>query len=303
MKEHENTRTGLQRAVDLAYVARAARRILQAAAAGGLHGAAAVAVKETAPFLVKRLLAVLVALIVLPMVIFTALPNIFFGYRSSDTDAIAQMTGQAMTIGGVYMSLEDFEAAQIDSVVTGIVAEYEKNGTAIDRIEVSSSMTDKDLLWIIAINSAAYRQDLNAMSADLVRDFCKSSLSYFPSIGFAEGSGDGVVTTLRVEVKHLDPEDLTLMRTPDNGRVRSMRLWSRAMPSISTGHTSRRIAPITAATARIPEMLSTAPITIIRSTYLALSIPARRTTSTSPPTRYRRGRTTGAMCGVPTATF
>ena len=201
MKEHENTRTGLQRAVDLAYAARAARRILQAAAAGGLHGAAAVAVKETAPFLVKRLLAVLVALIVLPMVIFTALPNIFFGYSSSDTDAIAQMTGQAMTIGGVYMSLEDFEAAQIDSVVTGIVAEYEKNGTAIDRIEVSSSMTAKDLLWIIAINSAAYRQDL-------VRDFCKSSLSYFPSIGFAEGSGDGVVTTLRVEVKHLDPEDL-----------------------------------------------------------------------------------------------
>ena len=208
MKEHENTRTGLQRAVDLAYAARAARRILQAAAAGGLHGAAAVAVKETAPFLVKRLLAVFVALIVLPMVIFTALPNIFFGYRSSDTDAIAQMTGQAMTIGGVYMSLDDFEAAQIDSVVTGIVAEYEESGMVIDRIEVTSSMTEKDLLWIIAINSAAYRQDLNAMSADLVRDFCRSSLSYSPSLGFAEGDSDGVVTTLRVEVKHLDPEDL-----------------------------------------------------------------------------------------------
>lgn len=208
MKEHENTRTGLQRAVDLAYAARAARRILQAAAAGGLHGAAAVAVKETAPFLVKILLMILIVLIVLPMVIFTALPNIFFGYSSSDTYAIAQMTGQAMTIGGVYMSLDDFEAAQIDSVVTGIVAEYEENGTAIDRIEVSSSMTDKDLLWIIAINSAAYRQDLNAMSAGLVRDFCKSSLSYFPSIGFAEGSGDGVVTTLTVKVKHLDPKEL-----------------------------------------------------------------------------------------------
>ena len=208
MKEHENTRTGLQRAVDLAYAARAARRILQAAAAGGLHGAAAVAVKETAPFLVKILLMILIVLIVLPMVIFTALPNIFFGYSSSDTDAIAQMTGQAMTIGGVYMSLDDFEAAQIDSVVTGIVAEYEENGTAIDRIEVSSSMTEKDLLWIIAINSAAYRQDLNAMSADLVRDFCRSSLSYSPSLGFAEGDSDGVVTTLRVEVKHLDPEDL-----------------------------------------------------------------------------------------------
>lgn len=208
MKEHENTRTGLQRAVDLAYAARAARRILQAAAAGGLHGAAAVAVKETAPFLVKILLMILIVLIVLPMVIFTALPNIFFGYSSSDTDAIAQMTGQAMTIGGVYMSLDDFEAAQIDSVVTGIVAEYEENGTAIDRIEVSSSMTEKDLLWIIAINSAAYRQDLNAMSADLVRDFCKSSLSYFPTLGLTEDGGDGVVTTLTVKVKHLDPDEL-----------------------------------------------------------------------------------------------
>lgn len=208
MNEQENSRSGLQKAADLAHAARAARRILQASAAAGVQGAAAVAIKESVPLLLKILLAVLAALLIIPMVVFTALPNIFFGYGSSGTDAVIQMTGQAMTIGGVYMSLDDFEAAQIDSVVTGIVAEYEENGTAIDRIEVSSSMTEKDLRWIIAINSAAYRQDLNAMSADLVRDFCKSSLSYFPSIGFAEGSGDGVVTTLRVEVKHLDPEDL-----------------------------------------------------------------------------------------------
>ena len=206
MNEQENSRSGLQKAVDLAHAARAARRILQASAAAGVQGAAAVAVKESVPFLLKILLAVLAALLIIPMVVFTALPNIFFGYGSSNTDAVVQMTGQAMTIGGVYMSLDDFEAAQIDSVVTGIVAEYEESGTVIDRIEVTSSMTEKDLLWIIAINSAAYRQDLNAMSADLVRDFCRSSLSYFPSLSFAEG--DGVVTTLRVEVKHLDPEDL-----------------------------------------------------------------------------------------------
>lgn len=208
MNEQENSRSELQKAADLAHAARAARRILQASAAAGVQGAAAVAVKESVPFLLKILLAVLAALLIIPMVVFTVLPNIFFGYGSSNTDAVVQMTGQAMTIGGVYMSLDDFEAAQIDSVVTGIVAEYEENGTAIDRIEVSSSMTEKDILWIIAINSAAYRQDLNAMSADLVRDFCKSSLSYSPSLGFAEGSGDGVVTTLRVEVRHLDPEDL-----------------------------------------------------------------------------------------------
>lgn len=208
MNEHDSNRSGLQRAVDFARSARAAYRILQAAAVSGLYGAAAAAVKETVPFLVKILLMILIVLIVIPMVIFTALPNIFFGYSSSTTDVIMQMTGQAMTIGGAYMNLDSFERTQIDSVVSGIVAEYEENGTAIDRIEVSGSMTEKDLLWIIAINSAAYQQDLNAMSADLVRDFCKSSLSYFPSLGLAEDGGDGVVTTLTVKVKHLDPDKL-----------------------------------------------------------------------------------------------
>lgn len=46
------------------------------------------------------------------------------------------------------------------------------------------------------------------MSADLIRNFCKSSLSYTPSLSFMDSGDDGVVTTLRIEVKHLDPEKL-----------------------------------------------------------------------------------------------
>ena len=38
------------------------------------------------------------------------------------------MTQQAMTIGGAYMSLEEFERTQVDSVVTSIVQEYESRG-------------------------------------------------------------------------------------------------------------------------------------------------------------------------------
>ena len=76
----------------------------------------------------------MVAAIVIPMVIFTALPNIFFGYSSSDTDTVIRMTEQAMTIGGVYMSLEDFEAAQIDSVVTGIVTSRAKQTEQVRRV-------------------------------------------------------------------------------------------------------------------------------------------------------------------------
>ena len=119
MNENDKSRSGLQTAVDFAHAARAAKRIMQAAAVSGVHGAAAATAREAFPLLLKILIAALVVFIVVPMVIFTALPNIFFGYSSSDTDAIAQMTGQAMTIGGVYMSLEDFEAAQIDSAVIG----------------------------------------------------------------------------------------------------------------------------------------------------------------------------------------
>ena len=80
MNEQENSHSGLQKAVDLAHAARAARRILQAAAAAGVQGAAAAAVKESVPFLLKILLTVLAALLIIPMVVFTALPNIFFGW-------------------------------------------------------------------------------------------------------------------------------------------------------------------------------------------------------------------------------
>lgn len=208
MNDQDRSRSGLQTVADLARAARAAYRMIRAAVVSGVYGAAAVAVQEAFPFILKILLVVLIALIVIPMVIFTALPNIFFGYNSSGTDSITQMTQQAMTLGGVYMTLGDFEGAQIDSVITGIAAEYEENGTEIDCIEISSAMSEKDLLWVIAINSAAHQQDLNTMSADLIRDFCKSSLSYTPTLSFLDNGGDGVVTTLRVEVKHLDPEVL-----------------------------------------------------------------------------------------------
>ena len=205
MSENNNSRSGAQKAVDLARAAKAAYRIAQAAAASGVYGAAVAAAKEALPFLIKIAIGIVVAAIVIPMVIFTALPNIFFGYNSSDTDTVIRMTEQAMTIGGTYMSLEDFEKTYIDSVVTAIAAEYEEDGTVIDRIVVENSMKEEDLLWLIAINSAAYQQDLDAMSAANIREFCKSRISYLPSLGL---SGDGTVTTLKVTVKRLDPEDL-----------------------------------------------------------------------------------------------
>ncbi len=144
----------------------------------------------------------LAALLLVPMLIFTAIPNMFFGFEYSETDEVIHMTEQARVIGSVYMSLENFEKSQMDSLITGIAAEYEARGNAVDRIEVKSDFEEDDLLWLIAINSVLYQQDLDSMSAADIRRFCTSRLSFTPKI-----LGEST-KTLKVEVKKIDPEAL-----------------------------------------------------------------------------------------------
>ena len=132
-----------------------------------------------------------------PILVFVSLPNIFFGFGSSDTDPVIQMTEQAFTIGGAYMSLDEFERTQVDAIVTSLAAEYEEQGTEIDRIEVENHMDEEDLLWLIAINSVAHQQDLNTMSAESVREFCSAQLSVSSSL-WLRTAVRWTVTTLKV---------------------------------------------------------------------------------------------------------
>lgn len=160
------------------------------------------------PLIVKVIVGVAAALLLIPLVIFTVMPNMFFGYGNSETEAITQMTEQAMTIGGIYTSLEDFDGTQVDYIVTSIVAEYENNGTTIDKIEVSSDIEEEDLLWLIAINSVAHQQDLDAMSAEDVRSFCSAHLVLTPSLDILTGEGDAVTTILKIKIQKPDPDRL-----------------------------------------------------------------------------------------------
>lgn len=301
MDEKDNSRSSLQTAADLGRAAKAAYRIAQAAAVSGVHGAAAAAVKETVPALVKFLLVVLLIMIVIPMVVFTALPNIFFGYDSSDTASVIHMTEQAMRIGGAYMSLDDFERTQIDSIVTGIAAEYEADGTAIDHIEVKNTMKEDDLLWIIAINSAAYEQDLDAMSAELIQNFCQSTLSYQPSLSLLGGSTSA---TLEVEIKRIDPEELMeQMGFNEDARQWAGALFETLKDSGALEKYGGYFNRITAGMAPIPAIFSMVQAMIMTLTFPVLSARLRKIISTLPPMRCRRGRTTGAMCGELTAIF
>ena len=145
-------------------------------------------------------LAIALVLAAIPMLLLTAVPNLFFGFSSSATESVSRMTELAMTVGGTYMTLEDFENNEIDAVVTRIAGEYEESGISIDRIEVVSDFDENDLLWFIAINSAAHAQNLEGMTTESIHQLCASRLSYQPSLL----SGESV--TLRITISKPDPE-------------------------------------------------------------------------------------------------
>ena len=205
--------------------ARAAAHILAALATTGAKGAALAAAQEAAPFLIKAAAGLLILLLLIPMLVFTAMPNMFFGYEGSGTEDVTHMTRQAMTLGGVYMSLEDFENTQVDSIITSILDEYERDGVEIDEVRIDSEFDENDLAWLIAINSAAYQQDLDAMNAQNIRAFCTSRLTHEYSLL------EGEKTVLKVTMKHLDPDKLMeRLGFEEEGRT-----WAGALYEVLSG--------------------------------------------------------------------
>lgn len=225
MADSNDSHRGLETAANAAQLAHAAANIARGAAQGGLYGAGAAAAKEAAPFLVKVIAGIIVVVILVPMLVFTALPNMFFGFDSSDVEDIADMTAQAKEVGYTYLTMNDFENADINSVTAGIAAQYEDDGIEIDHIEVNGSLEEDDLLWFIAINSVAYQQDLDVMTAQEVRSFFMSWLTFTPTLDSEDTGDDGVKTTLNIVVGSLDHEELM----EQLGFDENARIWAGAL--------------------------------------------------------------------------
>ena len=158
------------------------------------------------------------------MLVFTGMPNMFFGFDSSQTAEVMDMTRKAMAVGGAYLSLETFENTQVDAVVTGIVNQYENEGYEIDHVIVHSSFDEAALLWMIAINSVAFEQDLNTMTVESIWGLSYSSLEKrfrFGIFGDAE-------TTLEINFEKFDPE----ATMADLGFDEEAREWARALHDI-----------------------------------------------------------------------
>ena len=194
-----NRRSAAEVMANAARVVKAAVNIVRAAIAGGLPAAA----KELLPTIIKFAVGVLIAIIVIPMFVISAMPNMFFGYETSEKDSQITMREQALSIGGAYLSLEDFEKTQQDAIITGEAAAYENQGVTIDEIRVSSKFDDEDLCWYIAINSVAHKQDLSEMKPEEIQSLLISNLRHTT---WLESSGDQ--TVLRIIFQPLDKDKL-----------------------------------------------------------------------------------------------
>lgn len=301
-----NRRSAAEVMANAARVVKAAVNIVRAAIAGGLHGAAAAPAKELLPTIIKFAVGVLIAIIVIPMFVISAMPNMFFGYETSEKDPQITMREQALSIGGAYLSLEDFEKTQQDAIITGEAAAYENQGVTIDEIRVSSKFDEEDLCWYIAINSVAHKQDLSEMEPEEVQSLLISNLKHTTRL---ESSGNQ--TVLRIIFQPLDKDKLM----DDLEFDEDAKTWAGALfetiyesdalnkykdkfeaykPNYAgdTGYTGpTEPSPGGGGGAESGE---TPTIPLI---FPALQIRAQKTTMISPPMRYRRGNTVGGMCG------
>ena len=199
----QNRRSALQVMADAARKIKAVARIVRAALAGGLHGAVIAAAKEALPTIVKFAVGFVIAVIVLPMLVISAMPNMFFGYETSQKDAQITMRERALSVGGTYLSMEDFEKTQMDAIVTGVAAEYQNRGINVDEIRVDSKFDEEDLCWYIAINSVAYKQDLSEMKPEEVQSLLVSNLTHTTRLETSGGR-----TVLHIIFQPLDKDKL-----------------------------------------------------------------------------------------------
>lgn len=198
-----NKSSFLQTMASAAQKVRAAVRIARAAAVGGFSGAALETARQALPILVKLAVGAMIAVVLIPMFMISAMPNMFFGYETSTEDAQVLMREQALTIGGTYFSLEEFEKTQQDIIITSVAAEYENKGIVIDEISVTNKFDEEDLCWYIAIYSVVRKQNLPDMKPEEVQALLIDNLEYTEKLDTSDGS-----TVLCITFQPLDEDSL-----------------------------------------------------------------------------------------------
>ena len=200
-------KSGMDRAVDTAVMAKKLAAIAKAAAVAGIKGAAVQAAKEFSPQLVKIVVVAIIIIILIPFLIFAALPNIFFGYSTNGATDVLAMTDKAKIIEQAYKSVEDYNEQEVKRIIQEL-------SEGFDEVEVNNDGDNLNHYWYIAICSVAYNQDLFNMNE---QDIKNKQIAGFNLFDFSSSSEEfvladaGQVKTLKklkVNIKKLDSEEL-----------------------------------------------------------------------------------------------
>lgn len=175
--------------------------------------------------LIKAVAGCLALLLLIPMLTFTAIPNIFFGYEGSGNEGVSQMSRLAISLGGIYMSLEDYENTLVDSIVSSIMEALKAQSIIIGVVEIERIFDENDLDWFIAIISVACQQDLDTISVQDVLAFCAFRLIHEYTLLGEQ------TKVLKVTVKHLGPDRLMEFLGFDEER----RTWAGAIFEVLSG--------------------------------------------------------------------
>ena len=140
----------------------------------------------------------LILLLLIPMLVFTALPNIFFGYDSSTTPEIMDLTTSAHGLEVVYQNIERKNQSVIDRLVESILPSFMTEDVPdYDDYTVEKSLGNVNHYWLIAIGSVRYKQDLNVMDEPTIEKLLSDKLTYTASI---------TDRVLHISVRDLSPD-------------------------------------------------------------------------------------------------
>jgi hypothetical protein len=146
---------GLERAADLAHLAKAIMDIIKAAMSGGWAGAAIAALKHYWP----KLVPLIAAGLLMPVVIFSCLPAVLFGFGPGPE------RDKGERHAALYGRYEEYRDAQIHTLIV-------EQGVPC-KVEYINEPFDKD--WLTAIDCVNNGNDTDRLSEDGLKDLIRKT--------------------------------------------------------------------------------------------------------------------------------
>jgi len=217
-----SNRSGFQKAVNGAQIAKGIANIIKGAATGGLHGAAAAAAKSFAPQLIKLALIISVVLILLPIIVISALPSVLFGWATVPAQDLKDRKEYATVMETCYNQVSTYRQEVVDEIV-------EENKGDADEVIINDDNTPMDIYWIISIDGVGKKQDVYNLNEREIKKLIRNSL--IVEVEREERTSEDettIVVTITITTK--SPEQIM----EDEGYDEDHKNWARLLYNTTT---------------------------------------------------------------------